>query len=129
MTDFEQELNQFARATNGELKAASTQFSKGKKKSPITKTVRVKGREFEATEGKLQGSFRYKLDRRRGVVDRIQFRFAYHAFFIEKGLGRGRNKNRTAKPFFTPVLKNAVEKLADKTNDLYADKAVKSIFI
>lgn len=124
--DLESTLNSFARKTNGELRQASRKFTKGKKKSPITKTVRVNGREFKAVEEKLSESFKFKLDKRRGVVDRISFRFAYHAFFIEKGLGRGR---RVATPFFTPVLKTAVSKLADQVNESFAEKSIKNIFI
>ncbi len=121
-------LNSFARKTNGELRQASLRFDKGKKRSPITKTVRVNGREFQAQEESLKNSFRHEIGKKRGKIEKVQLKYAYHALFLEKGFGRG-NKNRVPKPFYTPILKRNVSKLADEVNEIFAEKTVKNIFI
>ena len=127
MDSFEKEVHALARSAKGELRTAARKFTKGKKIAPITKTVRVKGREFKATEAKLIDSIEHKVDRRKGSIDRLQIRFAYHAFFLERGLGRG--GLRKPKAFYTPVITKTVNTLADIASKDYADKAIKSIFI
>ena len=45
-----------------------------------------------------------------GLASRISFKFPKHMVFVHKGVGRGGDKGRTAKPWFNTVMDKQVEK-------------------
>jgi len=73
----------------------------------------------------LTRSVSYKLNKVRGDLDRLGFSFPRHGIFIERGVGKGRPVNSAAakaaaRPWLAPVLKPAIEDLADSLSEFYS---------
>ena len=136
MTEDDKLLQRMAKnfATDGErqIMRAARKFTKGKKTPFRLKTVYIPNKktaviQFQANEGKLstyvEGKVKTTGPKRKSKY-MIQFRVAYHAFFVEMGLGKG---HRTPRPFLSEALSKPIGKLADDTNNYFGDKVIKAI--
>jgi hypothetical protein len=56
-----------------------------------------------------------------GLVNRINFKFARHGVYLERGAGRRRTLGTGAKPWIVPIVDPALGQLADLLADRYAD--------
>jgi hypothetical protein len=68
----------------------------------------------------------YHSKRKGGELERVSLRFAAHGIFLERGVGKGRPVGSpaaelAAKPWLAPILPAAVEALADRLAEGYAD--------
>ena len=62
-----------------------------------------------------------------GVVNRVNFRFARHGVYLERGAGRSRKLGTGAKPWIVPIVDPAIDALADLIANKYADIIVGEI--
>lgn len=74
----------------------------------------------------LVDSVNYHSKKRNGELESVSIRFLAEGLFLEKGVGRGRKvgsaaANAAAKPWLTPLLPAAVEDLANRLAEGYAD--------
>lgn len=79
-----------------------------------------------AQQERLQESVGAVVRQFQGDLDNIAFSFRRHGIFLEHGVGRGRpvrsaKASASAKPWLEPVLRPAVEELADLLSEEYAD--------
>jgi hypothetical protein len=116
----------WARRTSGLLRRSAARFIKGKLVNSRTKTVNIKGgNSFKAREEKLKVSLRHRVFARpQGLPERVRFNYAYHGFFVERGLGPG---NRLPVRWLTPVVEKQVAELGDMTARSIADATLKAI--
>lgn len=121
------ETQQWSRQTANSLRRAARKFRKGKLVRSKIKTVNIRsnGRSFKAREEKLKFSIRSKVyGKPYEYPEKVRFNYAYHGFFLEKGIGPG---VRSPQPWLKPVMDKQVGKLADGSVKLLADAAVKAI--
>jgi hypothetical protein len=109
----EKEIRAWGRATKGEL--VSKLLSLG-----------LEARADAATHKNLVNSVNYHSKKVGGEIERVSIRFARHGIYLEHGAGRGRpagspEANIAAKPWLAPILPGAVEDLADRLAEGYAD--------
>jgi hypothetical protein len=70
-----------------------------------------------------------------GVVNKISFRMPRHMVFVHKGVGRGTKitqvgtTNRTAKPWFNPVIEKNLDNLVDIVADHQGTMVLNAIMI
>lgn len=74
----------------------------------------------------LVDSVNYHTKKHDGEIERVSIRFAQHGIYLEHGVGRGRPAGSaaaaaSAKPWLAPVLPQAVQNLADRLAEGYAD--------
>lgn len=89
----------------------------------------LESRAAAAEEGRRQSladSVNYHSKKADGELERVSIRFERHGIYLEHGVGRGRPVGSAAaerykKPWLAPVLPAAVQDLADRLAEKYAD--------
>ena len=87
------------------------------------------GNSIVEKEKPLMKSVAFSLRRRDGEIERISFRFVRHGIFLEHGVGKGRPAGSSPArehkaPWLSLVLPDAIEELADRLAEEYADIAI-----
>lgn len=76
----------------------------------------------------LKKSIRYNLRKDNDVLIGVALSFARHGIFLERGVGKNRKVGtpaaaKAAKPWIAPTLPSAIQDLAQRLADEYADLA------
>jgi hypothetical protein len=100
-----------------------------KKVNELTLTQRGKLAEESIRRKK---NTRRTLKRTNGEIDRVSFKFPKHGIYIQHGVGRGRKVGSAAAkenaiPWITDVLPSAIELLADRLEEEFADITSKEV--
>lgn len=129
------EIKGWALDTRGQLRMKLRTLGVANK-IKLAKTVtriKISNKRVEKSEF-LFGSVRYSLRKKNQEIEAIAFRFARHGIFLEHGVGKGRpvgsgKAEKAKKPWLSPVLKPAMEGLADRIAEKYADIAADEVKI
>ena len=84
-TEYNREMEEWARATQKLSKAQAALFTKGKRRNRTYKTGRKAGK----TEGKLRNHVQFQMKSDSGEVAGVAFQFPVHGIFREYGVGNG----------------------------------------
>jgi hypothetical protein len=89
-------------------------------------SLNLQGRLDAKEEEYLENTINYHSKRQDGELERVSIRFARHGIYLERGVGKYRKvgsaaATAAARPWLAPILPGAVQALADRLSEGYAD--------
>lgn len=135
LEDLDNEVKGWALDTKGQLRLKLRTLGVSNKIKLAKTVTRIKIRKNKFVKSDfLFGSVGYALRKKDQEIEAIAFRFARHGIFLEHGVGKNRpvgsgKAENAKKPWLSPVLTPAVEALADRIAEKYADIAADEVRI
>lgn len=125
-TEYNREMEEWARATQKLSKAQAALFTKGKRRNHTYKSGKKKGK----TEGKLRNHVQFQMKSDSGEAAGVAFQFPVHGIFREYGVGRGTprsmagHSSRSMSDWLSGSLDKQERKLLDIVAGHEGDKVI-----
>ena len=127
-SEFNNEMEEWSRATQKLAKAQASLFAKGKKHNHTYKSGKKAGK----SEGKLRSHIQYQMKSNSGEVAGVAFQFPVHGIFREYGVGNGTPRSivghtrRTMSDGLSVSLNRQEDKLVDIVAEYQSDKVIRT---
>ncbi len=125
-TEYNRQMEQWARETQQLAKAQASLFSKGKRRNRTYQS----GKKKSKTEGKLRNRVQFVLKSNAGEVAGVAFQFPVHGIFKEYGVSRGYpavgHTRRSMSDWISGALGKQDKKLADIVAEHQSNKVLRT---
>ena len=127
-TEYNREMEEWARVTQKLSKAQAALFTKGKRRNRTYKSGKKAGK----TEGKLRNHVQFQMKSDSGEVAGVAFQFPVHGIFREYGVGNGTprsmagHSSRSMSDWLSGSLDKQERKLLDIVAEYQGDKYVRT---
>lgn len=127
-TEYNREMEEWARATQKLSKAQAALFTKGKRRNHTYKSGKKAGK----TEGKLRNHVQFQMKSDGGEVAGVAFQFPVHGIFREYGVGNGTPRSiaghtsRSMSDWLSGSLNKQEGRLLDIVTEHQGDKYIRT---
>lgn len=127
-SEYNREMEAWARATQKLSKAQAALFTKGKRRNRTYKSGKKAGK----TEGKLRNHVQFQMKSDSGEVAGVAFQFPVHGIFREYGVGNGTPRSiaghtsRSMSDWLSGSLNKQERKLLDFVAEHQGDKYIRT---
>lgn len=127
-SEYNRQMEEWARATQKLSKAQAALFAKGKRRNRTYKSGKKAGK----TEGKLRNHVQFQMKSDSGEVAGVAFQFQVHGIFREYGVGRGTprslvgHSSRSMSDWLSGSLDKQERKLLDIVAEHQGDKYIRT---